>query len=183
MLTVSLGTTWNTDKGSVLTISKRATQFATFLGIKQKPPRMPALGSRELGVLELFWTAEQPALSALDVQDVMQQGQTQSPTNAISVNTLQSTLERLHRKELLHREKSGRAFIYRAACSKKDIIQRLLHDIAEDMTDGDMAPMISGFMEYVGSQDPALSSRLGEVLQGSTEQPDVVTKAKPIKHD
>lgn len=148
-----------------MTISKRAAQFATFLGIKQKPPRMPVLGSRELSVLALFWAAGRPVLSATDVHEAVQQDHCQSPLDAISLNTLQSTLERLHRKELLLREKSGRAFIYRAACSKQDIIQRLLHDIAEDMTDGDMAPMISGFMEYVSTQDPALSSRLGEVLQ------------------
>lgn len=153
-----------------MTISKRAAQFATFLGIKQKPPRMPALGSRELSVLELFWAAGRPALSATDVHEAVQQAHSQSAFDAISLNTLQSTLERLHRKELLLREKSGRAFIYRAACSKQDIIQRLLHDIATDMTDGDMAPMISGFMEYVSTQDPALSSRIGQALSHPLER-------------
>ena len=155
-----------------MTISKRAAQFATFLGIQQKPPRMPALGSRELSVLELFWAPEQPTLSASDVHEAVQNKHSQSTLEAISLNTLQSTLERLYRKDLLVREKSGRAFIYRAACSKQDIIQRLLHDIAADMTDGDMAPMISGFMEYVSTQDPALSSRIGQALSHPLDGPE-----------
>lgn len=145
-----------------MNITTRASQFAAFLGIKQKPPRMPALGSRELAIMELFWTTQQAALSALDILQLMQQKPSQS--DAVSVNTLQSTLERLFRKDLLSRQKQGRAFIYTALCSKKEVIRRLLHDIAEDMTNGDMAPMISGFMEYVGSQDPDLSSRLGQAL-------------------
>ena len=148
-----------------MTISKRATQFARFLGLNAKPARMPALGSRELGVMEIFWTSQQTSLAVLDVLELMQQRQAVD----ISVNTLQSTLERLHRKQLLLREKHGRAFIYRAACSKQDVIQRLLHDIAADMTNGDMAPMISGFMDYVSTQDPALSSRLGQALRASPE--------------
>ncbi len=149
-----------------MNISNRAAQLATFLGIKQKPARMPALGTRELEVMELFWETDQTGLSVQQALDLLQQ----RPEEAISLNTMQSTLERLHRKELLLREKQGRAFLYCAACAKKEVIQRLFHDIADDMTNGDMLPMISGFMEYVAMQDPELSFRLGQALQPGVQK-------------
>ena len=144
-----------------MNINNRAAQLATFFGIKQKPARMPVLGSRELEVLELFWARAQNSLSVQQSLDLLQQQQGE----CIGLNTMQSTLERLYRKELLLREKHGRAFVYRAACAKKEVIQRLFHDIAEDMTNGDMLPMISGFMEYIATQDPALSTRLESALR------------------
>jgi predicted transcriptional regulator len=164
---VSLSTQWNTDKGSVLKISNRAAQLATFLGIKQKPARMPTLGSRELEVMELFWSTDQDKLSVQQALDLLQQKQGESS----GLNTMQSTLERLYRKELLLREKQGRAFVYCAGCAKKEVIQRLFHDIAADMTDGDMLPMISGFMEYIATQDPELSTRLEKALLPSQASP------------
>jgi predicted transcriptional regulator len=160
MLDVRLTNKENTDKGSVLNINDRATQLASFFGIKTKPARMPNLGSRELEVMELFWERQQSRLSVQQVLDLLLQKQHES----IGLNTMQSTLERLNRKKLLSRDKHGRAFLYCAVCTKQEVIQRLFHDIAEDMTKGDILPMISGFMEYVASQDPALCSRLESAL-------------------
>jgi predicted transcriptional regulator len=174
---VSLSTQWNTDKASVLNITNRATQIATFFGIKPKHARMPTLGSRELEVMELFWSTDKDNLSVQQALDLLLQKQGE----CIGLNTMQSTLERLYRKELLLREKQGRAFIYRTACAKKEVIQRLFHDIATDMTDGNMLPMISGFMEYIATQDPELSTRLASALrptQASRVTSDTGTKVK-----
>jgi predicted transcriptional regulator len=124
---------------------------------------MPALGSRELAVMELFWANSERSLSVQQALALLQQEQGE----CIGLNTMQSTLERLYRKELLLREKHGRAFEYCAACAKQEVIHRLFHDIAADMTNGDMLPMISGFMEYIATQDPALSTRLGHALQSA----------------
>ncbi len=105
--------------------------------------RLPDLGERELSVLEVLWQR-----GPLTSQDVLA-GITAC---RISLSTVQSTLERLHRKSLLARRKDGRSFVYEALLSKQDLISRLMHDIAASLTNGDTAPMVSGFLDYLGDE-------------------------------
>lgn len=104
----------------------------------------PALGERELIVMKILWQNE--SLSAKQVLD-------QLPESNLSLSTMQSTLERLSRKTLLRREKSGRHYLYSAALQRSELIALLLGNIAEQISDGQMAPMISGFMEFVGREN------------------------------
>ncbi len=68
---------------------------------------------------------------------------------SLSLSSMQSTLERLYRKKLLLREKQGRFYVYSTAVSRSEMITQLLGDIAEQISDGEMAPMISGFMDFI----------------------------------
>lgn len=134
---------------------KHTDSLKRWLGLGPARPRTPALGQRELAVLEVLWA--QGTQSAQQTQ--------QQLGRDISLSTVQSTLERLHRKGLLSRNKQGRAFVYRAAISKTDIITNLLHDIAADLSAGDMAPMVSGFMDYLADTAPDVGDRLSKALQ------------------
>lgn len=125
-----------------------------------RPARTPALGERERAVLEVLWHDGQ--LSAQDVLAAM-------GAAGIGLSTVQSTLERLHRKGLLVRTKAGRAYVYKATVTKSAIISSLLRDIADDLAGGDTAPMISGFMEYIGEQ-PDDAARDLTANAGSAEQ-------------
>ncbi|PIE38968.1 MAG: hypothetical protein CSA53_03545 [Gammaproteobacteria bacterium] len=112
---------------------------------------LPDLGERELAVLEVLW--ERGDATAQAVQQQM--------TDAgISLSTVQSTLERLHRKGLLARNKQGRAYCYRALLDRSQLISGLLRDMAEQVAAGDLAPMISGFLDFVSSQAPELAGDL-----------------------
>jgi BlaI family transcriptional regulator, penicillinase repressor len=126
-------------------MSSAKQSLISWLGIKPRPARAPALGRRELAVLDILW--QHGELAAQEVLMHM-------PTSSIGLSTVQTTLERLCRKQLLIRCKSGRAFRYRAAISKADVISKLLHDIAAEIAGGDTTVMVSGFMDYMAGAAP-----------------------------
>lgn len=115
-----------------------------WLSIRRRSARAPALGARELKVLDMLW--DSGALSAQQVLDHM-------PAEHISLSTVQSTLERLQRKHLVERTKRCRAFFYTPKLTRHDLIRLLLEDIGEEIAGGDVASMVSGFLEYLGAQD------------------------------
>lgn len=122
-------------------------KLAELLRRRVRRQQGPTLGARELEVMKIFWQAQ-----ALSAKQVLQR----LPDQTLSLSTMQSTLERLYRKELLLREKAGRFYVYRAAVSRSQVISQLLGDIAEQVGDGEMAPMISGFMTFVGMEHTEL---------------------------
>lgn len=122
--------------------------------------RMPELGERELDVLEVLWAGGQR--SAQDVRDAL-------PRGAVSLSTVQSTLERLHRKELLGRVKAGRAYQYEARVTRSQLIGGLLRDLAADVAGGDVAPMLSGFLDYVFTEAPELGPKVSRALSLETK--------------
>ena len=113
----------------------------------------PALGERELSALEILWSTQ-----PLSAQQVLEK----IPAAGIGLSTMQSTLERLHRKQLVARTKQGRAYIYRPLIRREDIISSLLDDISREIAGGDMAAMISGFMTYMGEDASKGLAVMGE---------------------
>jgi predicted transcriptional regulator len=138
--------------------------FSHLIQLKPKPTRMPSIGNRELEILQVLWNEQPNSLSAIAVQDKLVCDMSMS-TSAITVNTVQSTLERLVKKCLLRRSKKGRAFYYQPLVPKQQVIARLIRDIAADMTKGDMGLMISGFMDFVTDEDPDLSEKLSQAFE------------------
>lgn len=131
-----------TDKASVQQMRK--ISLSHWLGLSPSQTKLPDLGAREMSVLEILW-----ASGSLTSHQVLEQLE----PAALNLSTVQSTLERLHRKQLLERTKVGRAYVYSAAVTRANIISRLLHEIAENLADGDSAPMVSGFLEYLGEDN------------------------------
>lgn len=125
--------------------------------------RVPDLGEREMDVLEVLWTRGE--LSAQNVREALS-GQ------SVSLSTVQSTLERLHRKALLEREKVGRAYRYRPLLTRTQLIGGLLRDLAEDVAGGDVAPMLSGFLDYVAAEAPELGPGVSRALALAEEPRD-----------
>jgi len=65
----------------------------------------------------------------------------------IAPNTVQATLERLHRKGLAEREKVGRAFHYRPAVSRADWVARTLDAALESVPGGDAELWLAAFVD------------------------------------
>lgn len=84
------------------------------------------------------------------------------PDPDISLSTIQSTLERLYRKSVLSRQKQGRAFLYAPLMDRQALISSLLRDIADDLAGGELAPMVSGFIDFLGDD----GSRFASLLDG-----------------
>ena len=83
---------------------------------------LPSLGDLELAVLEDVWSA-----GAVDAKSV--HGRV-GVARDIALNTVQSTLERLHRKGLLRREKVSHAYQYAACLGRHELLGRLIESTA-----------------------------------------------------
>ncbi|MCU4675023.1 BlaI/MecI/CopY family transcriptional regulator [Catenovulum sp. 2E275] len=132
-----------------------------WFGNRQKTTQVPSLGVREIEVLRILW--REGELSAQQVLQFIE-------NEEISLSTMQSTLERLFRKNLLSRQKSGRYYLYTASISQSAIISGLLQDIASQLSGGDMAPMISGFIEYVGEESPESLEQVKHSLSAKSQK-------------
>jgi predicted transcriptional regulator len=87
------------------------------------------LGHLEKLVLQYFWYA--------DEADVKRVHRELKDDAVRTLNTIQSTLDRLYKKKLLLRNKAGHAFIYRAAMAKDAFLAQLVREVAADYTDNE----------------------------------------------
>ncbi len=130
---------------------KQRFSLTNWLGSDLRAGRLPDIGMREMDALEALW--EHGPLTA-------QGALTQMKAADISLSTVQSTLERLTRKQLVSREKAGRAYVYKASISKETIISRLMREISDSLAGGEMAPMVSGFLNFLDASGEDASDAL-----------------------
>ena len=65
-----------------------------------------------------------------------------------TLNTIQSTLDRLYKKGLLRREKQGHAFHYQAAMDRQAFIGKLIEGIGEDYSADPGSTLIAAFSTF-----------------------------------
>lgn len=129
---------------------KNVERLAKSLRLKSLRSRTPALGERELAVLDVLW--REPDLTPQVVHASM-------PEAGVTLNTVQSTLERLHRKGLLLRSKQARSYHYAVKQGRDELISSLMRDISSDIAGGELLPMLSGFVRYLSEDDPETLDR------------------------
>jgi predicted transcriptional regulator len=103
-------------------------------------------GALEIRVLEALW-ARPGAQSVRDLQPQF---------SGIAYTTLMTTLDRLHRKGVLSREKFGRAFVYRTRCTRDELVAEMAGDALEaafGARAGGLRPILSFFVETVSRED------------------------------
>ena len=103
-------------------------------------------GALEIRVLEALWASD----SAQSVRDLQPQFRN------IAYTTLMTTLDRLHRKGVLSREKAGRAFVYRTRGTRADLVAELAGDAlgaAFGARADELRPILSFFVETVSRED------------------------------
>jgi len=110
------------------------------LKLDDGPTEAPILGELELDVMETLW--RENSQTAQQVLDGM-------PNRRIGLSTIQSTLERLVRKQLLCRTKSSRAFVYSPLIDREQLIGLMIQQLASRLTPDRITPMISGFCAFV----------------------------------
>jgi predicted transcriptional regulator len=103
-----------------------------------------SLGRLERQVMEVVWTAGE-----VTVRDV----QAKLP-RAAAYTTVMTTLDRLFKKGFVVRERSGRAFTYRASGSREQTEAANAQGVlAGLLANGATLPILSNLVETVGSQD------------------------------
>jgi predicted transcriptional regulator len=82
---------------------------------------MPQLGGLETKVMEVLWDASSP-LSVREVHDAL------SAASDLAYTTVMTVLDRLAKKHILLRDRDGKAWLYRTAATRE---QLLVGDVIE----------------------------------------------------
>jgi predicted transcriptional regulator len=116
----------------------------------------PYLGALELAVLEALWL--QGALDAKTTHRSV------GERRGISLNTVQSTLERLFRKGLLVRRKVSHAFLYTPAVQREELMGQLIGEVVETLSAGRPEPMLAAFVDLAAKVDEENLARLERLI-------------------
>lgn len=112
-------------------------------------------GTLELRVLESLWRRRDAT-----VRDLCED------FPAAAYTTLMTTMERLHKKGVLLREKQGRAFIYRPASSRAEMESGFVTRALQPLLSGDSAhPVLSSFVDEVSRHDERLLDELERLVR------------------
>jgi predicted transcriptional regulator len=129
--------------------------------VRRKPVSLsntlPQLGELELALLKALW--RRPEQSAQQLRQQLS-GQQQC-----SLSTIQSTLERLHRKSLVRRKKCGHAFVYCAHLDRAELLGKLLGGVIRQLHTGSLDPILSSFVDFADKIDASTLDRLDELVQ------------------
>ncbi|HXV61318.1 MAG TPA: BlaI/MecI/CopY family transcriptional regulator [Vicinamibacteria bacterium] len=118
------------------------------------------LGKLELQVLDVLWTRWRET-SVRDLEPYF---------GSTAYTTLMTTLDRLHKKGLLHRTKSGRAYLYMPRFTRAGLEAYLAEDafatILEGVRSGASArPLLMSFVEAVSRRDALLLDELERLVK------------------
>lgn len=116
---------------------------------------MPVLGDLEVAVMEALW--DMPGQSAKGLHEQM------GGDRGISLNTIQSTLERLHRKQLVARQKSGHAFFYSPQVCRQQLVAAYMQE-ALGRFGADPVASIAAFVESAEVLDEETLDQLEAAL-------------------
>ena len=106
---------------------------------------MPPLGDLEIAVLEEIWQYGAADAKALHARV--------GPARSISLNTVQSALERLFRKGLLRRDKVSHAYEYSARVTRGELVGRLVEATVQRVGGSRPETLLSAFVDLAARAD------------------------------
>ena len=106
------------------------------------------LGELETAVMELLW--RRPGQTVNEVEGLMRQRGGRAHT------TVLTTLDRLHRKGYLIREKRGKAFVYTPRYTRAEFERGVAQEVLGALLGQFTEPALSAFVDLVGEDAAAL---------------------------
>lgn len=119
------------------------------------------LGELQTAVMEILWR-ESP-LSVTDVEQKLQK------KRGIAHTTVSTTLDRMHQKGFLVREKQGKAFVYSPRYSKEEFERGVAQEVLSALLSQLAEPALSAFVELVGEDGEKLD-QLEDLIRHKREQ-------------
>lgn len=123
--------------------------------------KIPALGDLEVAMLDCVWA--EGSVSAKDAHRLVGEGR------GISLNTVQSALERLHRKQLLSRSKLSHAYRYSPAVEREQVMAALINEVLGRFG-GDAPSSVAAILNATEQLDEATLSLLESEIQNRRER-------------
>jgi predicted transcriptional regulator len=122
-----------------------------------RDPLSAGLGHLERDVMEILWRD-----GRMTVRNV--QGRLARPA---AYTTVMTTLDRLFKKGFVHRQREGRAFIYRPSCARGEIeatvAKRLVSGLLQQA--GAARPLLSNLVDAVADEDAGLLDELEALVK------------------
>jgi predicted transcriptional regulator len=119
------------------------------------------LGDLEIAVLEFVWRTREASVKQVHAELGVARG--------LALNTIQSTLDRLFRKQLLDREKISYAFHYSARLPREKLLAGLIKEVLQRF-ENDSASSLAAFVEVAEQLDEealqALENKLKALREG-----------------
>ncbi len=114
------------------------------------------LGELETAVMDVAW--KRPSVTAREVCDRM------TGTQERAYTTIMTTLDRLHRKGLLRREKDGLAWRYEPALTKSEFEKGLADELAARILADHGDAALSAFVDAAAKVDDTLLDELRRLI-------------------
>jgi predicted transcriptional regulator len=116
-----------------------------------------SLGTLEREVMQLAWSRREICVRDACVHF----------GDGVAYTTLMTTMDRLYKKGLLTRRKSGRAFVYSAAASRAEIEGAVASELVQSLLkrDGEPLPVLSSLVDAVSDRDRALLGELERLIR------------------
>ena len=134
------------------------------------PDPPPGLGPLEQQVMDHVWEVGRP-LRVSDVHAAFRA--------SFAYTTLMTTLDRLYKKGLLGRRKSGRAFLYSARLSREALHRRVARRAFDALLGRDprsARPVLSTLVEAVGDRDREMLDELERLVTEERRRADERSK-------
>ena len=115
------------------------------------------LGELEKRVLQYLWEATEADAKQTHAALTKRRGGT--------LNTIQSTLDRLFKKDLLTRQKQGHAYYYRAKVGGEELIAQLIQNVTSDFIGEGEDHLIAAFSSFSAGLDDDKLSQFEKLIQ------------------
>ena len=83
----------------------------------------------------------------------------------LAYTTIMTTMDRLYRKGLLQRAKSGKAFLYAPCFSRQEFEEILTEEVLQGLVGATGEPLMSAFLDLLSEKDPSSLDRLEEMIR------------------
>lgn len=139
-----------------MTVQRKKTLRQLHLRTSGKGIRQ-VLGDLEADIMEIVWK-DNPA----SVRDVYEQLSQKRP---LAYTTVMTVMSRLAEKGILERQQHGRAYLYVPSCSREEFCSDTISTVVQGLLGGFGEPVLSNFVETVGSQDAAKLDQLIQLIE------------------
>lgn len=148
----------------------------TLRGFKRpKDAFLDTLGELERTIMAFFW--ERALGQTASVRELHDQFD-----GRLAYTTLLTTLGRLHRKHLLARRKSGRAFVYQARLTREEFDGALASEMIHGLLRRDKAgssPLLACIVDAVTLRDRDLLDELDRLVRAKRREVDADDAVQP----
>ena len=120
------------------------------------------LGELETAVMEILWRA--PGQTVNDVEERLRK------KRDIAHTTVQTTLDRMHRKGYLTREKEGKAFVYAPRYTREEFDRGVAQEVLGALLGQFTGQALSAFVDLVGEDREALDQLEAMIREKRREQ-------------